>query len=544
MRLLVRARFLIFTLLAIVLGGLFAYLKQNPPLLFLGSRSEAACQGDISKFKFKIHPQFYLNKNFLPSDALSESDIKAYIEKQMRYVYLTMPGFDKKQTPRFSVIPFGGLKISNIDQKHVTYPLALKVSWQNVNPLFLELLQKRDDIDSLYMKKALAAGSTSTTDQALLVSYEAEAEVLLCENETRRFADEVILPVDPFLAFWFVPEDKRIQKLNQFTKETEAINPCANEEFQYDYDPYYYWHYFALDENSCKDRLLPRTVQSFKLENKTALSTQTRQAFDLKFLDQVRERTLKMTTIFTLIDDDTLYPKKPFEKELFGKVDAIIANPDFNAAKAAIAQLEDYDIAMHSGLIFAWSLRQLSDNFKITKLTEKEQLVIWQLQGELKQSHQKYEVNVTIGSAMETATDYDTFYASLNHGLAKSDIVYFGGHSGVGKNLSENRIQEQVKNLYSNLPSAEIPDHQLLVLMTCYSLHYFPPNGFPMPNKAFQRDILQTASVPSGYDARLLLGIIEQADSYLAKGTQLPFEKWPSTYGRDVFLVHQRTQKN
>lgn len=544
MRLLVRARFLIFTLLAIVLGGLFAYLKQNPPRFFLGARSEAACQGDISKFAVKIRPQFYLNKKFLPSSTpLPESDVRAYIEKQMRYVYMTMPSFDKKQTPRFAVIPHGSLKISDIEQKDATYPLALKISWQNVNPVFLELLQKRNDIDSMYMKKALAVGHTTTSDQALLVSYEAEIEILLCENETRHFANEVNLPTDPFLAFWFVPEGKHIQKLNLFTKESEVITACANEEFQYDYDPYYYWHYFALDENSCKDRLLPNTVQSFKLESKTALSTQTAQAFDFKFLDQVRQRTLKMTTIFTLIDDDTLYPKRPFGKELFGKIDAIIANPDFTAAKAAIAQLEDYDIAMHSGLIFAWSLNQLSNNFKMIKLTEKEQLVIWKLQGELKQSHQQYEVMVTIGSAMDSSKSYDTFYASLNQGLAKSDIVYFGGHSGVGKNLSENRIQEQVRDLYTNLSSAEIPDHQLLILMTCYSLHYFPPNGFPMPNKAFQRDILQTASVPAGYDARILIGIIEQADSYLARGSQVPFEKWPSLYGRDVFLVHQRMRR-
>lgn len=178
------------------------------------------------------------------------------------------------------------------------------------------------------------------------------------------------------------------------------------------------------------------------------------------------------------------------------------------------------------------------------KVAEQSQLVIWRLRGELKQSHQKYEVTVTTGSAVEDFESYDAFYESLNQGIAKSDIVYFGGHSGVGKNLSENRIHERVKNIYSALAPAEIPDHQLLIFMTCYSLHYFPPNGFPVPNKPFQRDLLQTASVPAGYDARLLVGLIEQADSYLAKGRQLPFEKWPAHYGRDVFLVHQRIHKN
>ncbi|MNL28398.1 hypothetical protein D3C87_1500390 [compost metagenome] len=167
----------------------------------------------------------------------------------------------------------------------------------------------------------------------------------------------------------------------------------------------------------------------------------------------------------------------------------------------------------------------------------------WRLRGQLKQSQQKYDILVTIGSALKEADSYNTFYASLNQGFAGSDIVYFGGHAGVGKNLSENRIHEEVENLYSTLGTNQIPNHQLLILMTCYSLHYFPPNGFPVPNKPFVRDILGTASVPSGYDARILVGLIEQIDRYLAKGKELPFEKWSAHYDRDVFLVHQRIQK-
>jgi hypothetical protein len=543
MLLLGRTRFLFFTFLVIVLGGIFAYLKQNSPLLFLGSRSEAACQGDVSKISFKIHPHFYLNKKFLPAISLSDDELRAYIEKHIRYIYLAMPAFEKQKTPKFSVIPFGGLQISQIVQKDASYPLALKTSWAGVNPYFLKAMNERQDVDSLYMKKAVAAGQTATTDEAILVSYEADVELLMCENEQRRFASEVALPTDPFLGFWFVPENKRIQKFNEVTKTNESITPCANDEFLYDQDPYYYWHYYSLDENSCKESLLPKAVQSFKIESKSLLSTQTKTPFDLKFLDQVRDRELKMTVNFTRIDDDSPEVKSFFDTGLPAKVNAIIANPSFNEAKTLIGQLNEYDLALHSGLIFAWSLKSLSDNFEFKQVALNNQLLQWNLRGQLKKSHQKYNVVVTMGSAITESDSYSGFYASLNQGIAASDIVYFGGHSGVGKNLSENRIQEQVTNLYSSLNPAEIPSHQLMILMTCYSLHYFPKDGFPKPNKDFVRDILYTASVPAGYDARILVGLVEQVDNYLAKGSQLPLEKWPSHYDRDVFLVHQRDQK-
>jgi hypothetical protein len=538
-----RARFLIITLLVIVLGGMLAYFAQHPPVVFLGSRSEAACQGDISKISFKIHPKFYLNKKFLESEKLSDEEVRAYIEKHIRYVYLAMPAFEKIQTPKFSAIPYGGFKISQVEQKDASYPLTLQTSWTDVNPRFLKAMNERTDIDSLYMKKAVAAGKTSTTDAAILVSYEADIELLLCENDQRHFSGEVTLPTDPFLGFWFVPEVKRVRKFHEVSKKDEPITPCANDEFLYDHDPYYYWHYFALDEPHCKESLLPNAVQGFKVEEQKQLSTQDPKPFDLKFLDQVRNRELKATVNFTLIDDDSVFEKYPFEQALLPQVKAIIDNPDFAAAKTGISQLDKYDVALQSGLIFAWSMKSLSDNFEFQQVALDVQLMQWRLRGQLKQSQQKFDILVTMGSAMKESGSYGQFYEALNKGFAASDIVYFGGHSGVGKNLSENRIHEEVENLYSTLGANQIPDHQLLILMTCYSLHYFPPNGFPVPNKPFARDILGTASVPAGYDARILVGLMEQADRYLAKGKQTPLEKWPAQYDRDVFLVHQRIQK-
>ena len=538
-----RVRFLIVTLLVIVFGGMLAYFAQHPPVVFSGVRSEAACQGEFSKISFKIHPKFYLNKKFLDSAKLSEEQARAYIEKHIRHVYLAMPAFENSQTPKFSTIPHGGLKISNIAQTDASYPLALQTSWTEVSPHFVSAMQKRTDIDSNYINKAVAAGKTSTTDEALLISYQAEIELLLCEGKERHFSGEVTLPADPFLGFWFVPEARRVQKLHEVSKKMEPITPCANNEFLYDRDPYYYWHYFSLDEAHCKESLLPHTMLSFPVEDRKNLSTVDAQPFDLKFLDKARARELNVSVNFTLIDDEAGFDKVYFNEALPPQILSIIQTPHFIQAKDAIASLGSYDVALQSGLIFAWSMKSLSNNFEFEQVAFEEQLIQWRLRGQLKQSQQKFNILVTIGSAVKESPAFGKFYSALNQGFAGSDIVYFGGHSGVGKNLSENRIHEEVQNLYGTLGANQIPDHQLLILLTCYSTHYFPPNGFPMPDKPFVRDIIGTASVPSGYDARLMVGLMEQIDRYLAKGKELPFEKWPTQYDRDVFLVHQRVQK-
>lgn len=543
-----RLHFLFLTALTILSGGLLAYLFKYPPEFLIGhlmgQRSEATCQGDISSLSFKIHPSFYLNKKFLSPKPLSQAEALAYAEKHIRYIHTGIPGFEKEQTPKFSVIPYDGYTLKNIEITEAKYPLSLEISKTDINPRFLRTMKSRDDIDSLYMAKALEAGATSLEDEALKVTYDAEIKLVLCQTKQNQFANKVNLPTDPFLGFWFVPPSQRIEKYNEVFKKNERITACATEEFLYDHDPYYYWYYWSLDHKQCHENLTKNSVQVYPVKNLVPRSLQTQHPFDLKFLDKIDpDRELKITVNFTLIDDDSVFQPEPFHISLQKRIDSLIANPNFDDVKVALNGLNRYDITLQTGLAFAWSVKSLSDDFVLTQTTFQEMLLQWILRGKLKQSQKRYEIFVTIGSAMKENPSYEKFYLALNQGLASSDIVYFGGHSGAGKNLSQNRIQEQVVNFYDSLPAKNIPDQQLVVLMTCYSLRYFPMNAFPVPDKSFVRDMLYTASVPAGYDARMLVGLIEQADRYLAKGRHLPFEKWPQQYNGDVFLLHQRSQR-
>lgn len=532
-------RFIAIAAITVAAGGLLAYFYMHPPF---SKHYEATCQGNAENISFTIHPSFYLNKKFLPSTPISEADLATYAERHLRFIHTSIPAFKSADSPKFAAIPYDGYKISRIEQVTAKYPLALNIYNKGIHERVTANMKKLNDLDSKYILQALSVGGTSTDDDAVKVTYEAQVRMLLCENENHRFRDQIILPTDPFLAFWFVPETERIVKFNEPLKTNDRITPCATEDLLYDHDPYYYWYYWSLDSEKCQPALTKNSLQTYPLEGRKNTSLETKDEFNMKFLSALGERSLKATINFTMIDDDSVFTPEPVDSSLKDKIDSVLAIQDFFQAREALDKLSPYDIAIRSGVAFAWSMKNMSEEFKLEHLALEDMLLQWKLTGKFKASQKKYEILVTIGSAMQEMSSYKKFYAALNDGLATSDIVYFGGHSGVGKNLSENRIHEQVVSMYDSLPAATIPQHQVVMLMTCYSLRYFPLSSFPMPKKDFVRDVLYTASVPSGYDARMATGLMEQADRSLAKKRPLAFEKWPTSYNADVYLVHQRMQ--
>ncbi|MFS4460604.1 hypothetical protein [Bdellovibrio sp. HCB2-146] len=442
--------------------------------------------------------------------------------------------------PKFSTIPFDAYTVSGIQQSDVKYPLTLQINANGISRYFIQKLEKTKDFEADYILKAIAAGTTTSSDEAIKVTYEAQINLILCEDKERRFSDVVHLPADPFLGLWFVPEEKRVTQFNEAIKENQQITPCATSDFIYDHDPYFYWYYWALDHKQCRENLTAGSFLEFPVENKKPVSLETKEPFDLSFLRKVGSRPLRLTVNFTMIDDDSAFVPEPISSALAPQIDQFLQVTEFEKGRDALDAFKPYDIALRSGLVFAWALKSMSDRFELKQVALENMLVQWKILGRLRASQKDYEVFVTIGSAMSEMPSYEKFYAALNDGIAASDIVYFSGHSGVGKNLSENRIQDKVVSLYSTLPAEQVPSHQLVVLMTCYSLHYFPLKGFPMPSgKAFERDVLYTASTPSGYDSRMLTGLVEQIDRTLAGGRTVAFEQWPRYYNGDVVLFHE-----
>jgi hypothetical protein len=526
--------------LAVVAGLVFAFSYKHftSPYRKPDHRSYATCRGETSFSKFSIHPHFFINREFLSNDP-TEVEIQYLVEKHVRHLYTILPTYKAETTPKYAVVPYDGVHTSGIKVTKAEYPLELKIDSTDIHPKFLRNMKSAADLDARYILKALEKGQTSLKDNALRIEYQADLEFITCE-ETGKFANHFYLPLDPFLGYWLVPLEKRITMHNTFLKKDSLITPCATPEYLYDQDPYYYWFYWSLDAPTCKDALVAGGVIEYEpqVHEKKSTEVPAEKAFDLSFLSKVGDRPLEMTVAMTLIEDDSVISKQNFDEPLRQKIETALAQDDFSHAKDKFKELDIYDIALQTGLVYVWSLKQMSSEFEFKQVQLHDMLLEWKIQGRFAKSKKSYSVDLVIGSAMADTPSFESFYKVLNQGIVASDIVYFRGHSGAGKNLSKNRIDQQI-SVQNTAEKIQSPQHQLVALVSCYSLRYFPKEIFPILGTSFTRDILYTASVPQDYDSRMLVGLMEQVDLQLAEGHHIPYEKWPESFSRDVMLVHK-----
>ena len=521
-----------------LLFGVLAATLVHQRQVKQGEDNKAVCLGEALESQATLESHFFLNQKFSPQELTPSLTIEL-IQKHIRYIQTSLPHYDKSLAPRFVTLPFESSTVLNHKIEKTKYPFDLKLYTQSIRPYFLKMIEKRTDFDSLYLQNALARGKTSSNDPGIKISYQASLKIVHCDSQDQKLHPSTYLPMDPFLAFWFVPEANQVQKVNLALKADEKITPCASDDFIYDQDPYYYWHYWSLNSDPrCQKAHIQDSFQKFSLSSIETSPLKTSHPLKLDFLKNL-QRPLKITVNLTMIDDDSPFVPELFDASLTARVEQIMTTQEFASAREQINQLEKYDISMRTGLAFSWALKEISDDFKFEQTALDEMLFQWTITGKFKKSQKPYQVEVTVGSAMKEMASYEAFYQALNKGLAQSDIVYFGGHSGTGKNLAKDRIYEQTLGHFSELEATQAPAQQIVFLMTCYALRYFPTDAFPNLHPEFVRDILYTASLPGGYDSRLLLGMLEQIDQTLAGHQHLPLQQWLSKYKTDIFLYHR-----
>lgn len=522
------------------LGSICAYLYINKSNLIREPNKSFTCLADVRKVSFKINPSFYLNKRFLKNSQIDSVKAEEYIQKHLRYMFTSTPSYSPLHSPKFGVVPYDGVIIRNIKIENSLYPIELNLSLDGINENYIAATGRRGDVDSSYLTYAMQVGRTQVDDTAIKISYEAELQLSLCESSEAKFSNTINLPVDPFLAFWFISPKNRVNKHNSILNQKMNLTACSSDEFLNDYDPYYYWYYWKLDDKRCYENLPSNAVHSYNVMDLKELGEVENEQFSLNFLNKNLAEKFKMSVNLTLIDDDSLIHPEPFDISLRAKINEIIQFKSFEDAKKNITNLDNYDISLQTGLVFSWSLAQISSKYTVDIMATDPMYISWKLKGKFKNSNKEYEIDVNIGSAMKDFESYDSFYKALVSGIATSDIVYFRGHSGAGKNLSKERIQDKLVEMYKIADASAVPNHQLVFLMSCFSLRYFPANDFPFPSKSFTRDFIYTASTPSSYSDPILIGLINQvADHYYGR-FEIPFNKWPSKFKSDVFLVHKR----
>ena len=540
--------FILFTCL--VGAGVFIY--RSPTVQFK-NESSASCQGNAFSERIRISTEFYVVKDLWGSanaqlqeisQAPTEEQMQIMIGDHLRFLQTRWIHIDPTQKLRFTTVAARSENVIAMSASPSFYPDDVKVTKAPLRAGFVRTIENGHSFESRYLKAAFAKQTVAKNARAWKISYTVELDVVACDPELKKLPAEVMMPKDPYLAMWAVPVGQWRSLKNEIDGELETITPCASDDFLYDHDPLYYWYYWDLSSELCQQKLPMVFFEKVKVESLAIKPLGASSEFNFDFLKRKLienpQGPIKASAFFTLIDDNSYLVPDVFAPELSARVVEVLQLDEFEKARQEIESLKNYDIALRSGLVFSWTLKNLSKEFAVEFLTVDEYLIRWRLSGKLRESGQSFVVDVVVGSAMEELSSYAGFYADLSKALLTDDFVYFGGHSGTGKNLSRYRFEAKVQELQKSLPAESLPKHQVLMLMTCYSLKYFSETDFPKALGLQERDIVYTASVPSGYDARLLSGVFEQMDRSLAGQKMVPFSKWSEHYQRDVFMVHRK----
>ncbi len=111
-----------------------------------------------------------------------------------------------------------------------------------------------------------------------------------------------------------------------------------------------------------------------------------------------------------------------------------------------------------------------------------------------------------------------------NDALANSSVIYYNGHSGVGRNLNLALLKEK-----TNLPFSLDPSYQLILLYGCYSYRYYAKDYFLAKEKVSSKGELDmiTTATEGGFaiDSSGVILWIDAITSYFATGKKASYQE-------------------
>jgi hypothetical protein len=349
----------------------------------------------------------------------------------------------------------------------------------------------QDVKDTNYLNQALQKGKTSDSDPAFKISYRGKSRFYTCLKSETPLVQKVVLPLDPFLSFWYAPKSRRV--VSTFGLNSNVISPCSNNEMADFGDATQFWWLWSPEEKnldinkieySCEKsvdiRALTYPVKLIWSNSSTGPLTHEKSVLLTKNrIDKWRlQNKISVNLIIGVLDTD---PKKRMPFDLFF---ADLPQITFEEAKFEklwnqwTRKMEKKEIKREPGFIEMLSfLRHVNKVVKITKLKTKtldEQKIYAeiQLEGVLLKSKKPIEIKITFGPT-EVPKDKVAYHAiAFVDGIQNSDIALYAGHAGLGTytNWVEIIKRPEVRELVKK-PIHKA--HQIIGLFSCNAYSYY-----------------------------------------------------------------------
>ncbi len=436
----------------------------------------AGCVGQAAEYALSFHAPIVLNQRLLDPALPVKTQLEAAIRQQIRYIEGHWHNGQGSAPAQSQVLREESLKLTEIKFKLANYGATLTID--NIeHPEFT--------LDEPYLARAVKLGKTQATDPGIRAEYSATVRVVACAPGGAQVQPTVqlALPLDPYLFYWAVaPENRRPIHWRQ---SSFRVNPCADPEIADLPNPMAFWYFWnpAQTGNDADGKpfacatLLPAENNYVTLAGHLSHATPaTSHGGVFAFERLPKSRAVRATALWGIIDPkaatlpikeltDVLQKLTP-EKFTTG-ISALLTRLGFGAEKRGRLDTD------RGSVYFADFLRGLPAVLKIERLAahqEKDSLIL-ELQGKLLTSARELSLKIFFGPTDVLSKPDPQHWTTLATALAKDDLIFYNGHSGLGENTS-------VKNILAAAPQISPdtltgPAYQLVAFLSCYSYSYF-----------------------------------------------------------------------
>jgi hypothetical protein len=361
---------------------------------------------------------------------------------------------------------------------------------------------------------------------ALEVFYKAKIKVTKCK-ETHQSDEysltQLILPRDPYLAFWYLLDDRNIQALNTQDKLMRRKPLCASKyisELKTTSDYWNYWNPSAKGKGFDCAITLKEQNNLELLEVKFSSSKENNGVISFKALQAKQE--LKFSLISGL-----LYPKKTSES--LAKALPLMKN--INTIELIDPNLiKELDLSFTATFTIMHLMKKLANNI-FWEVKKKKDHFIFTTKGTLKHSKKKFVFDIYLGPTV-SYQEGELHWSFLAKALSQSDFIFYSGHAELGQSFSLANLKK-----YSQFKTSKIsPHYQLIAILSCSSLNYYG-DDFITERKRYQKttDMLLTSFDDHAYEVTPL--IIQYLDLDLAGEKYSLSSMFKNRLG-DQFRIH------
>ncbi len=376
----------------------------------------------------EIESSILLNEKFLPEDPEERDQVfKKAIEGQLKFINQSMAGSPSNPTFVGSVRhPF-----TILSKTSVNYP-ELKINLR----ILPENRSRTSQLD--YLNKALARTFTTTNDSAILIKYRTQIQISSC-HKTRKGLSKIIIPLDPFLAFW-IQNEKDYEKKQYGPYSLKSFPSCFSNEismFGGVDDQWYFWQPLKSSAKECST--INGTTTSVRLLSEVPISPPK------KVITLEPKNDKFFTAIFGALTNDQYFQETNYEKLKLNIEQYLRNSKASQTLKKIYQQKKPIEPGLYHFLNFMEKIKQQHKVMSYEVISIDKEILL-----NLRIDNNKQITNLKIYYG-NTSTDLLTLpsktYAKLwIDSLAAADAISYVGHAGLGKNL---RL-ENLKKLFSN----------------------------------------------------------------------------------------------